>query len=142
MGCSHPHRSHARCGIALRGLRSVLDEDPGDSLARASRPWHAGRCRHSDPRLGYRDANSAFYGIAAATNDKVDVTPLQTLTVAYLTRQYFASEGWPLADLWRVTSHRLEAWKRGRKSDPEGGDLKNPILAVEDILQLLGKIEL
>ena len=69
------------------------------------------------------------------------MTPLQTLTVAYLTRQYFASEGWPLAGLWRVTSHRLEAWKRGRKSHPEGGDLKNPILAVEDIRQLLGKIE-
>jgi hypothetical protein len=41
-----------------------------------------------------------------------------------------------------VVGHRTEAWPRGRKSDPEGSDLKNPILAVEDIRQLLGRVEL
>ena len=132
---------HPDCGVSYQWL--VLDDGSAVRIAPdSSRAWHAGRCRHSNPRLEYRDANSAFYGIAAATNNYEDVTPLQTLTIAYLTRWYFEHEGWPLADLWRITTHRSEAWRRGRKSDPEGGDLKNPILAVGDIRQLLGRIVL
>ena len=130
---------HPECRVSYQWL--VLDDGSAIRIAPdSSRAWHAGYCRQSDRRLEYRDANSAFYGIAAATNDQVDVTPLQTLTVAYLVRRYFEEEGWPLSDLWRITSHRLEAWRRGRKSDPEGGDLKNPILAVDDIRQLLPKV--
>jgi len=127
------------CRVSYQVL--VLDDGSWVQIAPDNkRAWHAGACRSSDPRLAYRDANSAFFGIAVATNEKVDVTPLQTLTAAFLARRYFEREGWPVTDTWRVVGHRTEAWPRGRKSDPEGGDLKNPILAVEDIRQLLGRV--
>lgn len=131
-----------RCRVSYQFL--VLDDGSYVRIAPDdARAWHAGVCRPSDPaRLQYRDANSAFYGIAAATNDKIDVTPLQTATIAWLTRRYFEHEGWPVTDLWRVVGHRSEAWERGRKSDPEGGDLKNPILAVDDVRQLIGRVVL
>jgi len=129
------------CKVSYQLL--VLDDGSFVRIAPdVSRAYHAGVCRPSDPRLGYTDANSAFFGIAAATNEKADVTPLQMLTVAWLTRRYFQTEGWPVTEAWRVVGHRSEAWPRGRKSDPEGLDLKNPILAVEDIRQLLGRVVL
>ncbi len=132
--------SHPDCRVSYQLL--VLDDGSFVRIAPDdARAWHAGRCRPSDSRLTYRDANSAFYGIAAATNDKVDVTPLQTATIAFLTRRYFDRHGWPLTDVWRITGHRNEAGFRG-KSDPEGGDLNNPILAIEDVRQLLGRIVL
>lgn len=130
-----------RCTVSYQLL--VLDDG---SYARVApddaRAYHAGVCKPSDPRLGYKDANSAFYGLAIATNDKLDVTPLQMLTTAWLVRRYFEREGWPVTDTWRVVGHRTEAWPRGRKSDPEGADLKNPILSPADIHQLLGRIVL
>lgn len=106
-----------------------------------ARAWHAGRCRPSSDQLGYTDANSAFYGIAVATNGQVDVTPLQTLTTAWLTRLYFESHGWPLTELWRIVGHETEAWPRGRKKDPSGGLGSNPILTVDDIRQLVPRIQ-
>ena len=57
-------------------------------------------------------------------------------------------ESWPTLDLWRITSHRAEAVyppghakarQRGRKSDPEGPDLRNPIFSPADVRQLLGR---
>lgn len=133
--------AHPDCKVSYQLL--VLDDGSYVRIAPDdARAWHAGVCRPSSDRLQYRDANSAFYGIAAATNDKVDVTPLQTATMAWLTRRYFEREGWPVTDLWRVVGHRSEAWPRGRKSDPEGGSLTNPILAVDDVRQLLGRVVL
>jgi N-acetylmuramoyl-L-alanine amidase len=133
--------SHPDCRVSYNLL--VLDDGSFVQIAPDNkRAWHAGVCRSSNVQLDYRDANSAFYGIAVATNEKVDVTPLQTLTTAFLTRRYFERHGWPVTDTWRVVGHRTEAYPRGRKSDPEGGDLKNPILAVEDVRQLLGRVEL
>lgn len=129
------------CNVSYQLL--VLDDGSYVRIAPDdARAYHAGVCRSSDPRLPYKDANSAFYGVAIASNDKVDVTPLQMLTVAWLTRRYFEREGWPVTEGWRVLAHRTEAWERGRKSDPEGHDLKNPILSVEDIRQLLGRVVL
>lgn len=131
--------SDSACRVSYQVL--VLDDGSWVQIAPDNkRAWHAGACRSSDPRLNYRDGNSALYGLAVATSEKVDVTPLQMLTAAFLTRRYFEREGWPVTDTWRVVGHRTEAWPRGRKSDPEGGDLKNPILAVEDIRQLLGRV--
>jgi N-acetylmuramoyl-L-alanine amidase len=127
------------CKVSYQAL--VLDDGSWIQIAPDNkRAYHAGVCRPSEPRLRYRDANSAFFGIAVATNDKADVTPLQTLTAAFLTRRYFEREGWPVTDTWRIVGHRTEAHPRGRKSDPEGADLKNPILSVEDIRQLLGRV--
>lgn len=131
--------SHKDCRVSYHYL--VLDDGGYVSIAPLDkRAWHAGACRPSDPKLTYTDANSAFYGIAAATNDRVDVTPLQLLTIAWLTRRLFAREGWPTLDLWRITGHREEAWPRGRKTDPQGGSLDNPIFSPADVRQLLGRI--
>lgn len=131
----------AACKVSYQLL--VLDDGSYVRVAPDDRrAYHAGVCKPSDPQLAYGDANSAFYGLAVATDDKRDVTPLQTLTTAWLVRRYFEREGWPVTDAWRVVGHRTEAWPRGRKSDPEGADLKNPILAVSDIRQLLGRVVL
>mgnify|MGYP001611916145 CR=1 FL=1 len=133
--------SDPACKVSYQLL--VLDDGSFVRIAPDSaRAYHAGVCKPSSPQFSYTDANSAFYSVSLATSDKVDVTPLQTLTVAWLTRRYFEREGWPVTDGWRITSHRVEAYPRGRKSDPEGADLKNPILAVDDIRQLLGRVVL
>ena len=132
--------SDPRCKVSYNLL--VLDDGSYVRIAPDSaRAWHAGRCRPSNPtRLHYGDANSAFFGLAIASSGKHDVTPLQMLTVALLCRVYFEKEGWSLEETWRIVSHRSEAWGRGRKTDPEGADLKNPILSVDDIRQLLPKV--
>ena len=128
----------------------VLALDNG-SLVRIApddaRAWHAGYCRTSDPeRLPYQDANSAFYGIAAATNGSTDVTTLQTLAIAQQCRSWFQAEGWDPTETWRIVGHRTEAvfgpnhpkaGQRGRRSDPEGADLNNPILAIADVRSLV-----
>ena len=132
--------AHEKCRVSYNWL--VLDDGSYVTIAPDNcRAWHAGRCRTSDrERLNYRDANSALYGIAAATNNRVDVTPLQLLTIAWLTRQCFVRECWPVTDTWRIVGHSSEAWPRGRKSDPEGGDKRNPIYSPADIRQLLGRV--
>ena len=129
--------ANPKCGVSYNYL--VLDDGDYVEIAPESkRAWHAGVCRPSDPeRLPYEDANSAFYGIAAATSGKVDVTPLQVLTVAFLTSMLFRKHDWPVSDTHRIVTHRSEAWKRGRKKDPEGSDLSNPIFMKADIVQLL-----
>lgn len=133
--------SDPTCKVSYHYL--VLDDGGYVSVAPLNkRAWHAGVCQPSDSRLAYHDANSAFYGIAAATNDKVDVTPIQLLTIAWLTRRLFEKEGWPVSETWRITGHRQEASPRGRKSDPEGADLKNPIYSPDDVRQLLGRVVL
>lgn len=129
------------CGVSYQLL--VLDDGSYVRIAPDSaRAWHAGRCRTSDAkRLPYKDANSAFYGIAAATNSAVGVTPLQQLTVAFLVNRYFELEGWDREELWRIVGHATEAMNkdgtRGRKIDPEGKWDKHPILGVDHIRQLM-----
>jgi len=136
----------ARCAVSYQLL--VLDDGSFVRIAPDDhRAWHAGHCRTSDPeRLPYKDANSAFFGVAVATTDGVDVTALQTLTVAYLVWRYFVEHGWPLEETWRIVGHSSEAvyptghakaGQRGRKTDPEGTAPKNPILAVEDVRKLV-----
>lgn len=142
---------HEDCRVSYNWL--VLDDGTYVEIAPPSaRAWHAGRCSPSNPgQLDYDDANSAFYGIAAATNDRVDVTPLQLLTIAYLTRRCFHMEGWPIGEDFRVVGHSSEAvnrdGSRGRKVDPEGpewwaGDSKNPIFTPDDVKQLLPLVQL
>lgn len=109
----------------------------------SARAWHAGVCRPSSALLQYSDANSAFYSIAGATNDRVDITPVQLLTIAWQVRRWFKAEGWdPVTELWRITGHEQEAWPRGRKTDPSGGDALNPIFSVEQVRQLVPLIRL
>jgi len=141
--------AHKDCKVSYHYL--VLDDGGYVTIAPLDkRAWHAGVCKPSDPKLVYTDGNSAFYGIAAATNDRVDITPLQLLTIAWLTRKLFAREGWPTTDLWRITGHREEAvyktghakaGQRGRKSDPQGGSLDNPIFSPADVRQVLARVQ-
>src|SRR5262245_16339207 len=74
-----------------------------------ARAWHAGVCRSSSPRLPYRDANSAFYGISIAAT-KGDVATVEAKrSVAAQCWKIFAKEGWSLDETWRIVSHRTEA---------------------------------
>jgi N-acetyl-anhydromuramyl-L-alanine amidase AmpD len=131
---------HPDCRVSYQLL--VLDSGDWVRIAPDDRrAWHAGRCKPGDDQLQYSDANSALYGIAAATNNKVDVTPVQLLTIAYLCKLYFAAEQWSLEQLWRITGHEHEAWPRGRKSDPSGGDPHNPIFSVDQVRELVPLIQ-
>jgi N-acetyl-anhydromuramyl-L-alanine amidase AmpD len=128
-----------RCRVSYQLL--VLDDGSFVRIAPdTARAWHAGVCRPSSERLGYHDANSAFYGVSVATNGRVGATALQLLTTAWLCRRYFEAHGWPVTDTWRIVGHEDEAWPRGRKSDPSGPIEHNPILDLEDIHSLLGRI--
>lgn len=132
---------HPQCRVSYHLL--VLDDGSYVRIAPdTARAWHAGVCRPSSDRLDYRDANSAFFGIAAATTSGVDVTPLQLLTIAFLVRRWFDLMEWPVTDTWRIVSHRSEAWPRGRKTDPEGGHLKNPIYSPDDVRSLIGRVRM
>lgn len=126
-----------RCKVSYNYL--VLDDGSyGEIAPMAARAWHAGLCRSSDPdRLPYRDANSAFVGIAAATDKQVGVTALQLLTIAFLTRVVFATYHWSPRETWRIVGHETEAWERGRKTDPTGDLERHPILSVEDVRALV-----
>jgi N-acetyl-anhydromuramyl-L-alanine amidase AmpD len=118
----------------------------------SARAWHAGACRTSDPkRLSYRDANSAFYAIAALTDETHQVTVAQMLTIAWKIRTWFRAEGWKPEETWRIVGHDTEAvfergharaGQRGRKIDPTGPNPKNPILAIEDIRYLVPRLTL
>lgn len=138
--------AHPDCKVSYNYL--VLDDGSYVEIAPPNaRAWHAGLCAPSDPeRLSYVDANSAFVGISAATNDRVDVTPLQLLTIAWLTRREFERRGWLVTDLHRVVGHSSEAihpdGTRGRKIDPEGPHPDNPIFSPADVRQLLGRVRL
>src|SRR5690349_17106410 len=56
----------------------VLDNGKVERIAPdTARAYHAGECQSSDPRLPYRDANSAFYGVAIAATDGDTATGLQ-----------------------------------------------------------------
>lgn len=124
------------CKVSYNFL--VLDNGDFGTVAPINRrAWHAGICRPSSDKLVYADANSAFYGISAATNEKVEVTAVQMLTIAMLTKMLFDKHNWPVTDTWRIVGHDTEAWPRGRKSDPTGPNKLNPILAIENIKQLI-----
>lgn len=135
-----------RAEVSYQNL--VLDDGSYVSIAPiGARAWHAGYCKPSSKRFTYKDGNSAFYGIAAATDGKTAVTATQLLTIADLCVFYFKLNGWSLKnDLWRITGHSAEAvygpndpraGMRGRKIDPEGNDSKKPILSVEDVRYLV-----
>jgi N-acetyl-anhydromuramyl-L-alanine amidase AmpD len=91
----------------------VVDIAPDDARA-----WHAGDCRPSRDELRYRDANSAFYGIALAARHGDRCTPEAFDAVAQLCTGYMRAHGW--TEDWRITTHKAEAWPRGRKVDPDG----------------------
>jgi N-acetyl-anhydromuramyl-L-alanine amidase AmpD len=95
------------------------------------RAYHAGVCVSSDPRLPYRDANSALYGVSIAATDGEVCTPAQFDSVVVACDLLAAREGWDLAkEPWRIVGHNTEAHPRGRKLDPIGTNPAKPVLDV------------
>lgn len=139
--------SHELCKVSYNHM--VLDSGNIVPIAPDDmRAWHAGVCRSSDPRLVYRDANSAFYGVSIAATVGESATLEAKRSVASLCLYYFSAHGWPLSDVWRIVSHRRHAvfparlpngephpraGQYGRKSDPEGPDLSRPVMNTNEI---------
>ncbi len=124
---------------ACRVSYNLLVLDSGEVVEVApvtARAWHAGICRSSDPsRLPYRDANSAFLGIAVAAGAGDQVTPAQLAAVVRLVRDAFDRSGWLRSETWRIVGHETEAWPRGRKHDPTGPTPARPVLSVAAVRQ-------
>lgn len=131
-----------KCEVSYQYL--VLDDGSYVEIANhLERAWHAGVCRSSnEDKLRYSDANSAFIGIAVATDDAQSVTAPQLLTAAWLTAREFHRHGWSLAETWRIVGHNTEAWPRGRKIDPEGDNPKLPTMRVSDVRWLVERMAL
>lgn len=105
-----------------------------------ARAWHAGVCRPSDPRLRYRDANSAFYGVALAQDWNDPVTDAALLSLVGWCATIFRLHGWGLkTEGWRIVGHDTEAWPRGRKVDPTGLDKAHPVLSVARVRELVAQ---
>lgn len=111
-----------------------------------ARAWHAGCCKSDDPRLVYRDGNSAFYGLSIAATEGELATREAKRSVATMCLHVFMVEGWPVADVWRIVSHRAHAvycpgharaGQHGRKSDPEGPDRAHPVMSTNEIRGLV-----
>ncbi len=111
-----------------------------------ARAWHAGVCTPSDPtHLPYRDANSAFYGLAfAARRGDTITTPQLNAALAQVAR-WFAAEGWPRHETWRLTDHRTETrLPSGAHRKPDlGADLRyaGAPLTLSDLRALLAQQE-
>lgn len=87
-------------------------EDPG------LRTPHAGKCRTPN-------ANSHYYGLAAATNGKVIATAAQRARMVAVAVAAFRFHGWPVDEIpSRIRGHDEEAvfpdGRLGRKVDPRG----------------------
>lgn len=121
-----------RCHVSYNML--VLDDGEWVEIAPSTaRAWHAGVCRPSVPQFTYKDANSAFYGIAAATNAKQPVAKAQFDAIVGLCRGLFTRHGWDRKETWRITGHDREAWPRWRKIDPTGPNGDRQILSVDAV---------
>jgi N-acetyl-anhydromuramyl-L-alanine amidase AmpD len=120
----------------------VLDDGRVVELADpAMRTPHAGACR--TPM-----ANSAYYGVAAATNGLVLATDAQLASIVRICAAVFCHHQWGIASLeTRIVGHdaqatwtaaytpRRELWgKTGRKVDPTGQRPDGrPIIDVRDV---------
>ena len=125
-----------RCNVSYQML--VLDDGSRVRVAPdTARAYHAGVCRPNDPRLTYRDANSAFFGIAAAATDGNVITEAQYGTILLLVVDYFVAYGWPLTESWRLVGHDTEAWPLGRKHDPTGSHPDRPVLSIPQLRRWL-----
>lgn len=125
-----------RCKVSYNYL--VLDNGSVVTIAPPdARAWHAGICRSSDPRLPYKDANSAFWGISLAATVGDVATEAAREAVADLCAVLFVNQSWPVTEYWRIVGHSSECWPRGRKIDPQGPDPAKPVLAVADIQRMV-----
>lgn len=110
---------HPDCKLSYTKI--ILDDGKVVQVAPDdARQWSEGQCRPSVPKFTYKDANSAFYAvcIAAKNGEKIKVPQFNSLVEECF--EYFMLEGWRSSEVWRITSHELEAWPRGRKVDIAG----------------------
>lgn len=122
-------RDDPRAKVSYNWL--ILDNGAQVTIApETKRAWHAGVCRPSDPRLAYKDANSALYGVCVAAGAGDTVTVKQFDAVVALCAALCTHHGWGPDEVWRIVGHETEAWPRGRKVDPTGPDPARPVLAV------------
>jgi hypothetical protein len=146
--------SDPRCTNGYTWL--VLDDGAVVELADpAHRTPHAGACLTPN-------ANSAFYGLSAATNGLVPVTTPQMNSLVATCVALFRYHGWPAADLSaRIRGHDAEAiwtpgttraagiddargralWnKLGRKVDPIGNRKdRRPIIDVAEVRRAVAR---
>ena len=106
---------------------------------RTHRMPHCGRSRQSHPILNYPEdmGNAALIGIALAAGGKANdkATPAQRQSVIELVAWIASEMGWDLVkEPQRTTSHKFEAWPRGRKVDVEGNS-RNMVLDTRDVRQ-------
>ena len=104
---------------------------------RTHRMPHCGASRQSHKTLNYPEngGNAALIGVAIAAGGRAGdkAAPAQRQAVIDLCAWLAAQMRWDIAaQPERITSHRLEAWPRGRKTDIEGS-LKNPVLLTSDV---------
>jgi len=132
-GALHWLTRDPRCAVSYHVL--ITDDGTAYQIAPLDRrAWHAGVCVPSSPRLTYRDANSALYGVCIAATDGDRATGAQITAVVATCTMLAQREGWNLAaEPWRITGHNAEAWPRGRKTDPEGTVPGRPVLSVAQI---------
>lgn len=136
----------ARCKVSYTDI--VTDNGKTVAIApRTARAWHAGVCRPSK-NFQYRDANSAFYGLAVACGGLDTATAAQVDGVVRTILEYFVIENWTVKDILRITDHEAEAWPRKRKVDIWGDKrkraergLNGPVLDLE-IVRAMVKTEL
>ena len=125
--------SDPRCRCAYHYL--VLDDGRIVRIvSTAFRAWHAGKCKPADG-FNYMDANSAFYGVAAAARAGDTITNPQMEGIAKVCEAIAKAQNWNLR--YTLTGHSTQAWPRGRKIDPEC-DPDNPVLSKEMVLEHLG----
>lgn len=132
-----------RCHVSYTKL--ILDDGKVVEIApENARQWSEGVCRPSSSKFTYKDANSAFYGIAiAATNgDKIKPAQFESLVVECVA--LFKKHGWGKHEVWRITSHEKEAWPRKRKVDIAGtpfiNQVRNTNYPVCDLLKVRASV--
>lgn len=135
-----------RCKVSYNRL--YLDNgDIVSVCAMTRRAWHAGVCLT-------KDANSAYYGLSAATDARTPVAPLQFGAMMEDAARLFRHHGWGPSDVeTRLVGHDEQAifssantrnqalWgKLGRKIDPTGFDKAHPIIDMDMARRILAQM--
>lgn len=107
------------------------------------RAWHAGVCRKTKD---VRDANSAFYGLSAATDEKVPATQAQFDAIVDDCVALMQTHGWTDPDQhivghedWAIHDKGPLKGKLGRKCDPTGLRKQHPILSTQAVRDAVRK---
>ncbi len=112
------------CKVSYTKL--ILDDGKVVQIAPDNaRQWSEGNCRPSSSLFTYKDANSAFYGVCIAATNGDKITQKQFDSLVNVCIEYFKAEKWTTNEVWRITSHELEAWPRKRKVDISGTQTLN-----------------